>query len=159
MGLSDVWTGWTAAERAKKLRGDLDNFEMWFYHVGPAPDKPTFSLKLSTQPMKYSARSANWLDAVITKDEAAKVIDWMAKTGFLARAHEGKTRGPSYIVTVGGGGLSLAESMGWEQGVFERFDALKGLVNADAGKQIDKLAAAVKDLMPPATGKSHEPAK
>ena len=110
--------------------------------------------------MEYAAHPANALDAVITKDEAVKIIDWMEKSGFLARgvtAFKQPPGGPCYVMATKGGGAQAMETMKWGQETLDRFGELKAFVNADAGKQIDTLIAALKDVLPADDAKA-EPA-
>jgi hypothetical protein len=161
-GVADVRATMEAAQRKQKLAGDLDNFVLWLNYSGAAQPKPAWSLVLSTQPREYSARSANSLDAVITKDEAKAIIDWLEKDGFFGRAQGQRLRspvGPVYELGVKGGGIQLMTEIGWGDALITRLTALRGLVKGGAADTLDKFTATVKELMPPATGKSHEPAK
>ncbi|MHC4983446.1 MAG: HEAT repeat domain-containing protein, partial [Planctomycetota bacterium] len=117
------------AERAKALKADIDKFKLILRYHG-SQDKPYYNLELSVPALKDDLVSFD-LTAQITEEQAAKIVEHLAVSGFMANGRNvadkdiAPPEGPAYTLTVSGPkDLELCEVLGWGLPMLERLDAL-----------------------------------
>jgi len=84
----------TAEKRAAALKANISQFELRLWPSLANVDKPYYSLTLTCTPVPAgNDRSNPFVQRVqITKDEATKIIDYLATEGFLENAVEYDSR-------------------------------------------------------------------
>jgi hypothetical protein len=133
-----------AAERAKALKAHLDTFVLVLqYHGGS--HKPFYNLTLAVPEESHRSRDF-WPAVYITKAQAVRIVDHLAKDGFLARAGNIANKeimapkGPCYTLTVAGPrGLQLYEVLGWDLAMLKRLDALAEVLEGEAKEKMSLL--------------------
>ena len=156
LALAPVLAGDDAAktrtdDAVKVLKGDLDKFHLQLQYHGDM-DKPIYSLWLQTAPMAVKKWPADVLLAQgLPKEQAVKIIDHLAASGFLANANAAVNpdntkravpKGPAYTLTVyGDGAHEYYTVLGWDLAMIRQLDALRQVLEGEAAKAMDQLLA------------------
>lgn len=139
-----------AGERAAKLKTDLKTFTLRLDYHG-AEDKPYYRLLLSVPVIKVAKDDSPFNQLTqITQEQAAKIVDHLATEGFLENALDGnrdrspaEPTGPHYTLTVwvenGGDPVLYEQWLTWDAKMLSRFDAIRAVLDGQAGKQMDLL--------------------
>ncbi|MCK4623926.1 MAG: protease inhibitor I42 family protein, partial [Phycisphaerae bacterium] len=139
------------AERVKKLKANLGTFMFHLrYHGKQDQNKPFYRLTLDRLPRLPTPKAAVRLLVRVNHDQAEKIIDHLARSGFLASAmlntpQNAMPDGPAYtyLLTVDlkdrKGGWWLYEDLGWDLKMLKRLDGLRKVLDGDAAKEMDKL--------------------
>lgn len=154
-----------AAERAAQLKANLDQFRLSLWALG-AWDGKHVNLTL-TVPVDAPADHSPLEDAGpqrehetrtvvrISKEQAAKIIEHLAAEGFLGRADrvgriDRRLAGPAVTFNVydGPGPQRYFELIGWRPELLQRLDALRQVLDGEAGKALDGLLKAFASLRP-----------
>jgi len=140
------------AERAKALKADLKNFQLHLRHFGER-GKPFYVLVLSTRAIPVRHTTPFHLSAVIDEKQVLRIVDHLATSGFLGSAesdlHQSKpiTEIPCYaLYAFGGPEGSCHGNLGWGLPMLKRLDALRGVLDGDAAKQMDLLLGRLSGL-------------
>ena len=102
-------------------------------------------------------------DVQITRGQAVKIIEYLAKEGFLAKAGDGNQNssreepGPGYALNVQfevakDRPYAFDEHLGWGVPMLKRLEGLRGVLNGDAAQAMDKLLAPLAELRPQGGG-------
>ena len=130
-------------ERVKSLKAVPDNFWLSLSYYGPG-DNPLPSLRVRT-PERASKPGPNVLDVHISRAQAAKIIDYLAADGLLARVENSHDKprlrpaGPTYILTISSDKKVFEEDLGWNLATLQRLGALREALEGDAAETMDKL--------------------
>ncbi len=136
-----------AVERVKLLKANRDSFCLHLSYHG-RQDKPLYRI-LSLGAHELEGKVAIGRDFLfISGKQAEKIIDHLAKEGFLARAMNlsgirmaKPPAGPTYVMEVSAGGRVLYEYLGWDLPMLKRLDGLRKVLDGEAAKGMDKLLA------------------
>jgi inhibitor of cysteine peptidase len=131
-------------ERAKALKADLDTFWLELRYWGNQ-DKPFYNVILQTAELLNEYPP--YVEASrFTKEDAAKVVDWLGEDGFLALSSHAPTAGlpappgPCYTLTVREKAAGeFYENLGWDLAMLGRLDGLRKVLSGDAAKALDTL--------------------
>ncbi|HUW58042.1 MAG TPA: hypothetical protein VMZ92_15485 [Planctomycetota bacterium] len=143
----------TANQHAATLKRGVKDFILLLQYFGEQ-GKPFYELKLSRQLSRLD-RDPFRLCVAIDEKQAFGIIDHLAASGFLGRAEQidplvrGEwpgPRGPCYLLTVCGGAATFREDLGWGLPMLKRLDALRGVLEGDAAKQMDLLLGRLSGL-------------
>ena len=139
------------AERVKRLKANLDKFTLDLIYFGAGlsqAQNSVYDLTLTTTDFVRGYPSSR-LMARISKDQALRIIDHLAKGGFLSKAREidGKIslsapREQTYRFFAGPtspGGKFFFADIGWDMKMLTRLDGLRKVLDGDAAKAMDKL--------------------
>jgi len=137
----------TALRRARQLKVDIRDFvlEVWYY--GPK-DKGYHRLYLTVPTTLRTERRFEMIRFLDAR-QAGKIIDHLAAEGFLNRAAEvGEKanvvyKGPAYFMTVPRGAKRLEATLGWGPEMLARLDALRKVLDGEAGKAMDTFLKAL----------------
>ncbi|MCK4626716.1 MAG: protease inhibitor I42 family protein, partial [Phycisphaerae bacterium] len=149
------------AERVKKLKANLDKFAMTISYQGRGPVRgaPRWCRNITLSvPPTLVPRTPSWQVRQISKEQAGKIIDQLAKAGFLARA---VPRAPVlkknqyYVLAVrlwkpGPGSpmlMDIRENIGWGPQLLKRLEdmGLKEVLDGDAAKAVDFLIEPIRE--------------
>jgi hypothetical protein len=131
---------------ADKMRADLATFSLTLEYVGPKQPVPCWGTTLSTQPIDKLATPAYRSFVVIDEKQAGKIVDWLEKDGFFERgvtAFKKPLAGPCYVLSVFGGAQVMG-SLGWGDALVKELESLRGALDGDAAKAMDKVIESVK---------------
>jgi hypothetical protein len=134
-----------AAERARTLKGGVANLQLLLQiHKPPRQDPPLQALTLHVEG-KVEAVENN-LVARIDRLQAEKIIDFLAREGFLDQAVDTALKDmpapetTTYTMALRGpGGIELRQDLGWNLAMLRRLEALKTVLSGDAAKQMGGL--------------------
>jgi hypothetical protein len=152
-------TGRTA-ERVARLKANLETFELdvWPHLTKQDHSKPFYELKVGVH------ESVLWVDrsnssiqqARISKEQAAKIVDYLAQEGFLERAEQIAPAEPGkrayregYVMQVfvnPAKGEGFEEQLGWNLAMLQRLDGLRQILEGDAAKAMDRLLGRMSGL-------------
>ncbi|MCK4626714.1 MAG: hypothetical protein KAV00_15480, partial [Phycisphaerae bacterium] len=145
------------AERVKKLKANLDKFSMTISYQGRGPVRgaPRWCKNIALSvPPALVPRTPSWHVRQISTEQAGKIIDQLAKAGFLARAVPRaeapvKKKNHYYVLAVrlwkpGPRSpmlMDIVENIGWGQQLLKRLEGLglKEVLDGDAAKAVDFL--------------------
>ncbi|MDY7011124.1 MAG: protease inhibitor I42 family protein [Planctomycetota bacterium] len=132
------------AERVRELKDNIDSFKLTLRYHGPQNKLLYRSLVLSR--ISALVKSMPGFDHVtISKEQAEKVIEHLAQSGYLQRARpftKGALelhKGPSYVLQIYILGQSFYEDIGWGLPTLKRLDGLRKVLDGDPAKAMDKL--------------------
>ena len=140
-----------AAERAAALKKGIKNFDVELICTEDELDRCYCLILHAPWPADVAAEKIppHVLTVQVTEDQARKIIDYLAREGFLARATEPKSdadfklpEGPAYMMSLG----PYCETLGWGLPMLRRLDGLRKVLDGDAGKSMDKLLAPLAEL-------------
>ena len=158
----------SVAERAKLLKTEVKSlliylccnaaaFDPFAEPERPQQDQPPSekrydALRLSLQPMD-GADDPTVHVAQLTEAQAKKLIDYLAAEGYLDRAVElGKQEMPErdfsqncYTLQISTQSLQLHEDLGWGPDMLKRLDALRSVLDGEAGQGMDAILAGLAD--------------
>ena len=137
-----------AAERAQVLKDQLKSFRLDLEYHG-AQDKPYYGLWLSVPPLSVRRSNPFHPHVRISEVEASKIIDHLAREGFLDQAVD-NTSGmkrpapsPCYTMIVFSGEEmhrhEFSSVLGWNLPMVRRLDGLRAVLEGESGKQMDLL--------------------
>lgn len=130
-----------AEDRAKILKENLDTFQLMLLYDGQQ-DKPFYNLTLSVKPVRQAATNQFHPVVQIDKDQAKRIIEHLAKDGFLDQATDPrveKKRPPTttgYSLTVNGQDLEWQAGLGWDLAMVRRLDNLHSILDGKAEESI-----------------------
>ena len=142
--------GDVATTRSGKLLGDIKTFTLRLAYAGQQ-DKPYYHLLLSVPALPGNERDNPFhQQARITEAQAAKIIEFLNKDGFLTTALDGNRnkipvppKDPYYSLTVGvangGNPILFEEWLTFRPLLFQRLDGLQKLLDGEAAKGMDFL--------------------
>ncbi|MEI8122649.1 MAG: hypothetical protein WCI20_11390 [bacterium] len=146
------------AERVRTLKANLPSvFEMHLWPNLSNVEKPFYALTLTTRPVPGDNRPNPFVRRVqVTREQAGKIIDYLAVEGFLAWAvdrenpPEKRAKWPEgYVLGVStcpSGLTSLVEPLGWDGKMLKRLDGLRKVLEGDAAKEMDLLLGRLSGL-------------
>jgi hypothetical protein len=126
-----------AAQRAEALKEDLQSFQLQLHYHGPQ-DKPYYNLTLSVLPVPQLATSRFNQIIQIKKDQAAKIIDFLAENGFLDQATDPRVDGtrsptaPGYNLRVTAKEVVWHAELGWNLAMLKRLDGFHAVLDGEA---------------------------
>lgn len=135
-----------AAARANELTAQIKTFGLRLVYHGEQ-DKPYQSLTLTVPPIQTLRHDPFHPIAVISEEQARKIIDHLAAEGFLAEAADGRGKtfklptGPAYVMSVGAGEIELNQDLGWGLNMLTRLDALRTVLDGKAAEEMTRLLA------------------
>jgi predicted secreted protein len=141
-------------ERAAKLKADVESFRLQLQHIGES-GKPFYNVDLSVPMVEKGEASLFSPWAQISEAQARRIIDHLAKDGYLRRAQnkvnilrERLPTGPTYMLSVVGppDEIQLTESLGWDLTMLRRLEALREVCEGDARKAMDLLLGRMSGL-------------
>lgn len=133
-----------AKERAEALKGNPKEFQLQLLYHGPQ-DKPSYNLTLSVEPVDQLASDPFHPKVRIDEEQATKIINHLAKEGFLDQATDPRVEKkaplttPGYSLTVNGKDLMWRAELGWDLKMLKRLDELQATLDgkaAEAGKTL-----------------------
>ncbi len=133
-----------AQQRAETLRAHVDAFRLALDYAGDE-EKPFYRLHLAVQPPAAQGRNPFFRAVQIDKQQALRLIDHLARDGFLDRATQPRDGGPAaqasmgYTLSVSAGQLTLVEPLGWDLAMLRRLDQLRAALPHDAQKEMELL--------------------
>jgi len=138
-----------AAERVEKLKEDVGTFVLRLIYHGER-GKPFYRLTLSVPPADVKAAPFD-LFVVIDEKQGLRVIDHLAeRIGWFSKGQElyriGFLRPPAYMLQVKIGGRQFEEDLGWGLPMLKRLNALRGVLEGDAAKEMDLLLGRLSGL-------------
>ncbi len=134
------------ADRMKALRADLGGFVMTVRYIGGAEDKPFYNLTLHVGPVTEPSEPFSPV-VQITQEEAARLIDYLASGGYLARAQDvaataagvPPAEAQGYTVTVKAKDVAVTDGLGWNLRMMARLDGLRSAMTGPAADNMDRL--------------------
>ena len=138
-----------AAQRIQVVRDRIDSLELSIRHHGGQKD--LYSLKLRVPKYKAAPREG-WFEREISRQTATKLLDVLARDGFFARAEDiksdGAPRGTYYAFWLRVHGkqrvFRYREIRGWGLEMLKCLDALRKVLDGEAGMAMDKLLKRLK---------------
>ena len=137
-------------KRAKVLKANAKTFRLELNYNGPE-DKPFYRLTLSVPKVGGDRRNPFYRIVQLKEDEALKVIDHLARDGFLDNAVDLLTdikisvfppTMPGYILKA----LPFDEDLGWGLPMIQRLDGLRAALPDDGKKDMDFLLGRLSGL-------------
>ena len=138
----------SAAERAKVLKDQIKSFRLSLEYHG-TQDKPYYGLWLSVPPLSVRRSNPFHPHVRISEAEASKIIDHLAREGFLDQAVDsasGMKRpapSPCYTMVVSSGDdvrrHELYSVLGWNRPLIRRLDGLRTVLEGESARQMDLL--------------------
>jgi hypothetical protein len=128
-----------AQQRAESMKANAKTFRLELNYHGEER-KPFYRLVVSVPEVEIDRSNPFNRFVQIDEQQAARIIDYLAKDGFLNKAVDLRTRRlkpptmPGYTMTVTTGELSLYEDLGWSLPMIERLELL-ATVFPDAAKK------------------------
>ncbi len=132
------------AERVKKLKANINSFQLVLRYRGPQNELLYRSLVLGRISADVKA-APGFAHIHISGEQAEKVIAHLVDDGFLCRAFDitnvliDPPGGPLYSMQVNSGKTRLNEYLGWDLKMLKRLDGLRKVLDGDAAKAMDKL--------------------
>jgi hypothetical protein len=107
-------------------------------------------LVLSVPEIERKTSSSFSRQVRIDQKQALTIIDHLAESGLLDRAHKTgeleKLPMPCYLLTVQAGDLDVTEVLGWDLAMLRQFDGLRSLLSGEAAKSMDLLVGRLSGL-------------
>lgn len=135
------------AERAKRLRDKIDDFSLQLQYFGQT-EKPYYGLTLHVREMNVEEQKTSPFQrrVQISKDQAGKIIDYLAASGYLDSAMDATLKdikmppGPAYVANANVPKLELWGDLGFGQDMFKFLDGLRAVLDEkDAADNMDLL--------------------
>ncbi len=126
-----------AAERAKALKDNLQSFQLQLRYHGPQR-KSYYILTLSVLPVPQLASNPFHPIIQIAEDQAAKIIEYLAKDGFLDQATDPRAdktappTTPGYTLRVSGNDSIWHAELGWNLAMLKRLDGFHAILDGEA---------------------------
>jgi predicted secreted protein len=122
------------------VRANPDTLGLALTHYGEEA-KPFYSLRLYAGGADRPSQDFR-LAARLSKDEASRLVDFLAKEGILddARAAPPRTGGESgYLLTISVTGATYYADLGWGPAMLARLDRLRAALSGESAKGMDQL--------------------
>jgi hypothetical protein len=129
-----------AKARTTELKEGIKSFHLELLYNGNQ-DKPFYRLTLSVPPVGQDRSNPFHRIAQVSEEQAGKLIDSLARDGFLAKAVDLRNKKlprptmPGYTLKVG----NFYEDLGWGLPMLKRLDGLRKMLDGDAAKGMDLL--------------------
>jgi hypothetical protein len=133
-----------ARRRAEAMKANAKTFRLELNYNGEE-DKPFYRLIVSVPVVNRRRNSPFNRIVQVKEDEAKRIIDHLARDGFLDRAVDLRARrrrppsSPGYTMKVVTGDMPLYEDLGWGLAMLKRLDGLRDALPEAAKQDMDLL--------------------
>lgn len=140
-----------AQQRAASLQADAKRFRLELNYSGPE-DKPFYRLIVDAAEVGVDRGNPFYRIVQVNPEQAARIIDHLAREGFLDQAVDPRNRklpppaAPGYTIKVVAGETSWYLDLGWGLTMIERLEELRDVLPEDGVKDLDFLLTRLSGL-------------